>query len=156
MVIWLDYIFKPIFVDYLEIPSHYLVVDGLGDCFFIPKFVTSRSDISSIKKKLKKLSDKLKTFFQILHVKGIGFKVYYYFKTHSLYFNLGYNHICKYNLSGVSDVKVRKQYLLLFAQTVSLIFFINEIRNLRYPDPYRGKGIRFRFQEIKFKPGKQR
>ena len=97
-----------------------------------------------------------KVFFQILHVKGIGFKVYYYWNTKSLYFNLGYNHICKYCLENIAEVKVRKQYLLLFTKIISLIFYVNEIKNLRFPDPYRGKGIRFRFQEMKFKPGKQR
>ena len=102
------------------------------------------------------MRDKLKTFFQILHVKGIGFKVYYYRKTTSLYLNLGYNHICKYCLERIGSVKVRKQYLLLFTPLSSIMFFVNEIKNLRKPDPYRGKGIRFRFQEITFKPGKQR
>lgn len=156
MLTWIKYIFRPIFVEYLETCAYYLIVDGLGSGFSVSKFVTSRSRISAISKKLSDLNNKLKIFFQILHVKGIGFKVYYYRVTHSLYFNLGYNHVCKYLLNLTISVKVRKQYLLLFVKLFSPMYFINEIRNLRFPDPYRGKGIRFRFQEIKFKPGKQR
>jgi ribosomal protein L6P/L9E len=156
MVIWLEYIFKPPFVDYLELSCSYILVNGLSENFYIPKFVTTKSKFSFFRKKLHNLALQLKTFFQILHVKGIGFKVYYYKKTTSLYFNLGYNHICKYCLAGFAAVKVRKQYLLIFTTIRSIMFYINEIKNLRFPDPYRGKGIRFRFQEMKFKPGKQR
>jgi len=156
MALWITYIFRPSFVDYLELTSSYLVISGLSTSFFIPKFVQFKSQVAFFRKKLQNLRDKLKTFFQILHVKGIGFKVYYYRKTTSLYLNLGYNHICKYCLESVGSVKVRKQYLLLFTPLSSIMFFVNEIKNLRKPDPYRGKGIRFRFQEIKFKPGKQR
>jgi ribosomal protein L6P/L9E len=156
MVVWISYSFKPIFVDFLELSHNYIIIDGLGDNFFVPKFVVNKSHFSTIRRRLRNLSDKLKTYFQILHVKGIGFKVYYYWKTKSLYFNLGYNHICKYCLEYIAEVKVRKQYLILFTKIISLIFYVNEIKNLRFPDPYRGKGIRFRFQEIKFKPGKQR
>jgi large subunit ribosomal protein L6 len=96
-------------------------------------------------------------YYSILHVKGIGFKVFYFAKRHSLYFSLGYNHIVKYNLSREVSVKVRKQYLLFFSHNKALLgTSIYQIQHLRFPDPYRGKGIRFRFQIIAFKPGKQR
>lgn len=152
------YIFKPIFSDFLELTYSYLIFNGTKSLFSIPKFFPTRSLLKAAKNRLYKLKEDLKTSFQILYAKGIGFKVYYYLKDHSLYLNLGYNHLCRYRLSSYLMVKVRKQYMLLY----SLETFINiiipsyEIRALRIPDPYRGKGIRFRFQEIKFKPGKQR
>jgi len=96
-------------------------------------------------------------FYTILHVKGIGFKVFYFARLHSLYFSLGYNHVVKYKLPREVVVKVRKQYLLFFScNKYSLGNSIYQIQHLRFPDPYRGKGIRFRFQVIVFKPGKQR
>lgn len=96
-------------------------------------------------------------YYSILHVKGIGFKVFYFSRLHALYFSLGYNHIVKYRLSRDIAVKVRKQYLLFFSQSKDSIGrSVYQIRHLRFPDPYRGKGIRFRFQIMNFKPGKQR
>ena len=95
--------------------------------------------------------------FSILHVKGIGFKVYYHSVNHSLYFLLGYNHVTKLTLPFGIRVKVRKQYILLFSPDSSLLGRYNFlIRSLRAPDPYRGKGIRYRYQIMNFKPGKQR
>lgn len=96
-------------------------------------------------------------YYTILHVKGIGFKVFYFAKRHSLYFSLGYNHLVRYGLSPEVSVKVRKQYLLFFSRNKALLgTSIYQIQHLRFPDPYRGKGIRFRFQIMAFKPGKQR
>lgn len=96
-------------------------------------------------------------YYSVLHVKGIGFKVFYFSRLHALYFSLGYNHIVKYKLPKNISVKVRKQYLLFFScDKCSLGNSIYQIQHLRFPDPYRGKGIRFRFQIINFKPGKQR
>lgn len=96
-------------------------------------------------------------FFKVLHVKGIGFKSFYSPLKHSLYFNLGYNHLTKYKLPLVVKVRLLRGYMILFSFNKQMLFqIIYEIRRLRYPDPYRGKGIRYRFQVIKFKPGKQR
>jgi ribosomal protein L6P/L9E len=95
--------------------------------------------------------------FSVLHVKGIGFKVYYHRRAHALYFLLGYNHVTKILVPPDIVLKVRKQYILLFSHdSNSLGKYLALIRSLRSPDPYRGKGIRFRYQVIKFKLGKQR
>lgn len=148
---------KPYFVDYTEAERFYVIFSGFSNIsVFIPKFVPFKSQLSGFKYTLSSFSAELKTFYQILHVKGIGFKAYYYSKEHSVYFNIGYNHLCKFSMAFSWGVKVRKQYILIFRKAISLISVAKEIIQLRKPDPYRGKGIRFRFQEIKFKPGKQR
>jgi ribosomal protein L6P/L9E len=96
-------------------------------------------------------------YYSVLHVNGIGFKIFYFGRQHSLYFSLGYNHIVKFKLPKELTVKVRKQYLLLFSYNKSSLgTSVYQIQHLRFPDPYRGKGIRFRFQIITFKLGKQR
>jgi large subunit ribosomal protein L6 len=156
-MIFSGYIFKPPYIEFMELPTSYLVITGLSEAIKVPKFLPHKSAVSRVRSELNKLSQIVKTAFQILHVKGIGFKVYYYRKQHSLYFNLGYNHLCKYKLDRLTYVKVRKQYTLVYSRIFSKFnLSVYEIRHLRYPDPYRGKGIRFRFQHIIFKPGKQR
>ena len=96
-------------------------------------------------------------YFSILHVKGIGFKVFYSSVKHALYFTLGYNHITKFCLPVSVKVRSLKNYLIFYSfDKGSLGSTIYGIRHLRYPDPYLGKGIRFRFQLMRFKPGKQR
>jgi large subunit ribosomal protein L6 len=152
------YIFKPIYVDFLELSENYLVLAGPETKIFIPKFFVNRSLLTSAKNLLQRIKKNLKTSFQILYTKGIGFKVYYYSKDHSLYINLGYNHLCQYRLSYFLITKVRKQYMLLYSSPsqISIISPISEICGLRTPDPYLGKGIRVPFKDIKLKPGKQR
>lgn len=140
-----------------RVSSFYFFTNG-DSSVFVPTFITSRSDFKFFIRQLQVLfKPSINFFYQILHVKGIGFKVYMYIKAHALYFLLGYNHICKYRLPASIFTKVRKHNLLIYAPVnTNLNSIIHQIRHLRYPDPYRGKGIRYRFQIIKFKPGKQR
>jgi len=54
-------------------------------------------------------------------------------------------------------VKALKYRLLLLCNDKTLLpNIISEIRNLRYPDPYKGKGVRFYEEPLKLKAGKQR
>lgn len=135
-----------------------IIFSPFSSAYFSNFFSVSRSYINTYTTLLNRIQQGLISgYFSVLHVKGIGFKVFYSIARHSLYFSLGYNHFTKYKLS--SDVKVRslKGYLMLYSDSKShLGSAVYEIRHLRYPDPYRGKGIRFRFQLMKFKPGKQR
>jgi ribosomal protein L6P/L9E len=152
-----SYFIKPIFVDYLESNKSYFLVKGTEIAFSFPKFVTSRSSVSYFGSKIRKIKESLKTSFQILYARGIGFKVYYYKHDHTLYLALGYNHLCCYCLSQKMFVKVRKQYMLIYSKLdFDIMFPAREIKGLRLPDPYRGKGIRVRGEELELKKGKQR
>lgn len=96
-------------------------------------------------------------YFRYIELKGVGFKVLYSASTHSLFFFLGYNHVISFYLPISVQVKVRKQYILLFSYDKSILSYVcSQIKSLRFPDPYRGKGVLFRDEIIKFKPGKQR
>jgi len=96
-------------------------------------------------------------YFCVLHVKGIGFKVFYSFLRRALYFFLGYNHLTKFRVPELVEVKPLKTYILVFTFRKDLFGkSVYYIRHLRFPDPYRGKGIRYRYQIMRFKPGKQR
>jgi ribosomal protein L6P/L9E len=96
-------------------------------------------------------------YFNVLHVKGIGFKVFQSVLKRSLYFFLGYNHVTKYKVSALVNFRPLKGHILLFSSSKSVFgAVIYHVKHLRFPDPYRGKGIRNRFQLMRFKPGKQR
>ena len=152
-----SYFIKPIFVDYLESSKSYFLVRGMNIIFSFPKFVTSRSTVSYFGNKIRRIKESLRSSFQVLYAKGIGFKVYYYKHDHSLYLVLGYNHLCCYCLSNKIFVKVRKQYMLIYSKLdFDIMFSAREIEGLRLPDPYRGKGIRARGEELELKKGKQR
>lgn len=121
-------------------------------------FCVSRSYFGAIIAILRNLDVGLKAgYFRILHVKGIGFKVFQSLLRRSLYFFLGYNHITKFSVAKFVDFRPLKGHVLLFSSQKPLFgAAIYKIRHLRFPDPYRGKGIRYRFQLMRFKPGKQR
>lgn len=121
-------------------------------------FVTSKKFLAPVFSTIENFFNGFSSFYyKVLHAKGIGFKVYYYRKRHKLYFMLGYNHITAFQLSSEVFVRVRKQFVLLISSNRQILNnTIVNVRLLRYPDPYRGKGIRFRYQIMKFKVGKQR
>jgi ribosomal protein L6P/L9E len=150
------YIKKPPFVGYLETAYYYYFLTTAGKpC--VEKFATNYSILSSIRQKIHYLSRTLNVTFQIIVLKGIGFRAYYYKKNHIVYFNLGYNHLCSYKLPFNVFVKVRKQHVIIYSVSIRDLRHVSwELKNLRIPDPYKGKGIQFRDENLKIKKGKQR
>lgn len=154
--------FSKLSKDFMYFGSNFLFLGtpSVSKCIFTgkePLFCVSATMVSNTVNNLSNSVSSIHGYFSVLHVKGIGFKVYYYSKLNALYFSLGYNHLVKYRLADNILVKVRKQYILMFSYNKQdLGTTICQIRRLRYPDVYRGKGIRFRFQSMNFKPGKQR
>lgn len=120
-------------------------------------YVISKNYLKLLYSKVSQIFSSQFGYFAILHVKGIGFKVYHYKAINSLYFILGYNHVTKFSLPEGCLARVRKQYVLLYCsdkRTLASVSYL--LQHLRFPDPYRGKGIRYRYQIMNFKPGKQR
>jgi hypothetical protein len=99
---------------------------------------------------------KPKFFYSYIHLKGIGFKLYRSINTNSLVINSGFNHYTKITYPTFINLIVRKFYVLLYSNSFKHNYYINVLRNIRYPDPYRAKGFRFKNQIIKLKVGKQR
>lgn len=97
-----------------------------------------------------------KFFYSYIHLKGIGFKLYKSIKTNSLIINSGYNHYTKVTCPSFINIVVRKFYVLIYSNSSLHNYFVNVLRNVRYPDPYRAKGFRFKNQIVKLKIGKQR
>ncbi len=99
---------------------------------------------------------KPKFFYSYIHLQGIGFKVYRSINTNSLVVNSGYNHYTKITYPTLMNLIVRKFYVLMYSNSLKHNYYVNVLRNIRYPDPYRAKGFRFKNQIIKLKVGKQR
>jgi large subunit ribosomal protein L6 len=87
--------------------------------------------------------------------KGLGYRAWVY--SSSLYSNLGYSHVIKYDFPKSVVAKARKNQLLFFSVDLSLLNSVaTSLTKLKLPDPYRGKGVRFVDVDFVIKPGKQR
>ncbi|HWP44235.1 MAG TPA: 50S ribosomal protein L6 [Blastocatellia bacterium] len=101
-------------------------------------------------------------FTRQLDVVGVGYKVEV--QKGRVIFNLGYSHPIEFPIPKGIDVKVERvnkpiqQY-----QTTLTITGIDrqqvgqvaaDMRSLRQPDPYKGKGMRYAGEKLKLKPGK--
>ena len=93
-------------------------------------------------------------FFQILVVEGIGYK--FHVDKQSLILNMGYSHPIELNIPQNITVKVESTTKISISgidkQKVGL--FASEIRKIRPPEPYKGKGIRYENEIILRKAGK--
>jgi large subunit ribosomal protein L6 len=101
-------------------------------------------------------------FTRQLDVVGVGYKAEV--QKGRVVFNLGYSHPIEFPLPRGIEVKVERvnkpiqQY-----QTTLTITGIDrqqvgqvaaDMRSLRQPDPYKGKGVRYAGEKLKLKPGK--
>lgn len=93
-------------------------------------------------------------FEKVLEIKGVGYRVAVEGKV--LNFNLGYSHPIHFDLPKGIDAAVEKQTTLtikgidkhLVGQVAA------NIRDLRKPEPYKGKGIKYCDERILRKEGK--
>ena len=101
-------------------------------------------------------------FTRQLDIVGVGYKAEV--QKSRVIFNLGYSHPIEFPIPKGIDVKIERvnkpiqQY-----QTTLTITGINrqqvgqvaaDMRSLRQPDPYKGKGVRYANEVLKLKPGK--
>lgn len=101
-------------------------------------------------------------FARQLDVVGVGYKVE--LQPKRVIFNLGYSHPIEFPLPPGIDVKVERlnkpiqQYQATLTvsginrQQVGQV--ASDMRRLRQPDPYKGKGVRYAGEQLKLKPGK--
>jgi len=92
-------------------------------------------------------------YSQIL-LRGIGLKAFKF--NNWLGLELGYSHLIFLKIPSHINIKIRKIRLqLLGTNRQSVEQLATEIRNLRLPDAYRGKGVRFAKQVVTLKIGKK-
>ena len=89
---------------------------------------------------------------------GVGYKFLRYpWATHTLGLGLGYSHFFFYNIPPVCFFRCEKYRLVLFSGNKQMLREIaRTIIDLRVPDAYKGKGLKFAKTPLKLKPGKLR
>lgn len=93
-------------------------------------------------------------FERVLEISGIGYRAELKGKT--IVFNLGYSHPIDFNLPDGVDATIERNNIVkltgidreLLGQTAA------SIRQLRPPEPYKGKGIKYAEETIRKKAGK--
>lgn len=93
-------------------------------------------------------------FERVLEINGIGYRAEV--KGKSIILNLGYSHPINFDLPKGIDAKVEKNNVVtisgidkhLLGQTAA------QIRQLRPPEPYKGKGVKYAEEHIQRKAGK--
>jgi len=92
-------------------------------------------------------------FTEVLEVHGLGYRVVV--KGNNLELNLGKSHPDVYPIPPDVKIEVKGNEIHIHGidkQRVGQV--AAEIRALRKPDPYKGKGIRYKGEVLKLKPGK--
>jgi len=92
-------------------------------------------------------------FSKQLEINGIGFKAAV--SGRKLILNVGYSHPVEYEIPQDIEIKVEKNIVTIFGidkQKVGQV--AAEIRAIKKPEPYKGKGIKYAGEMIRRKAGK--
>jgi large subunit ribosomal protein L6 len=95
-----------------------------------------------------------KGFTRVLEINGVGYRAEV--KGSNVNFTLGYSHPIVYQLPPGVTAKVERQVTITLesADRQLLGAVASEIRGLRPPEPYKGKGIKYANETIRRKAGK--
>jgi large subunit ribosomal protein L6 len=93
-------------------------------------------------------------FTKVLEISGVGYRAEV--KGGQINFTLGYSHPIVYQLPPGISARVDRQVLITLegADRQLLGSVAAEIRSLRPPEPYKGKGIKYATETIRRKAGK--
>ena len=92
-------------------------------------------------------------FTKQLEVNGVGYKVVLQGK--KIVLNVGYSHPVNYDLPEGVDAQIEKNLITLSSFNKQLVGQVAaEIRSVRKPEPYKGKGIKYMEEVIRRKEGK--
>ena len=93
-------------------------------------------------------------FSKRLLVEGVGFK--WEVKGTDLYLNIGFSHqVIKAIPKGLTVVAEKGALTITGIDKEAVGLFGNQIRSLKKPEPYKGKGIRYSDEVIRRKQGKK-
>ncbi len=96
-----------------------------------------------------------KGFEKVLQIEGVGYKASV--SSNKLILSVGYSHDVTYNIPDGIKIEVDKKGVEITVsgidkQLVGLV--ASQIRAVRPPEPYKGKGIRYKGEHIRRKMGK--
>ena len=111
---------------------------------------TTRNNISNMVKGV------TEGFKQVLEIEGVGFRAAVQGK--DLVLQIGFSHEVKYAVPEGITIKVDKQTVITVTgidrQKVGQVS--SEIRALKPPEPYKGKGIKYEGERVRRKEGKKK
>ena len=94
-----------------------------------------------------------------LELKGIGYKFFLLERKWGVFLQLkvGFSHSLFFKLPLEIKVILIKPTLIFFIGRCfnTVMSLVTEIRNLKFPEPYKGKGILFANESVLLKPGKK-
>jgi len=94
-------------------------------------------------------------FFIDFRINGVGYKAESY--RYLTFYELGHSHYVLYKLVTAVFAGKAKYRFVIFGSLKELMFDLaRQLKNISYPDSYKGKGFRFSFEKLKLKVGKQR
>lgn len=95
-------------------------------------------------------------FSSVLRLVGLGFKCWRV--GCFLFLDLGKTHFFRIQIpAGVYTLLRRKRGLIFFGLDAQSVYGLARlVRSCYVPDPYKGKGVRFKDEALRLKPGKQR
>jgi len=141
---------------YYSFVQRQLHLIGLSNKFLI-YFFRNRSFISFLRNLESSLNFNSFGYYLELAMIGLGFKITRYRRSSLLEFELQYSHKVFYKIPNDVIIKTSKKYILIFGLNKAVVFDVAiKLKNLRFPNIYTGTGIRFKGENIKLKPGKQR
>lgn len=89
-----------------------------------------------------------------LEIKGIGYKVN--LEGQDLVLEVGFSHSIKINKIEGINFSIEKNIITISGIDKELVGQVAaKIRNIRKPEPYKDKGIRYLGEEVRIKPGKK-
>lgn len=95
-------------------------------------------------------------FKETLEIEGVGFRCAV--QGHDLVLQIGFSHEVKYHIPAGITIKAEKPTLITITgidrQKVGQV--AAEIRSLKKPEPYKGKGIKYAGEAIRRKEGKKK
>lgn len=95
------------------------------------------------------------TFTKRLEIVGVGYKASV--EAGNLTLSIGYSHPVLMKIPDGMKVEVTENVKIAVsgADSVALGQFAQNVRKVRVPDHYKGKGIRYAGEKVKIKPGKK-
>ncbi len=100
------------------------------------------------------LKGSLEGFSKVLMIEGVGYKAVKEGST--LILSLGFSHPVKVLIPEGIDLKIEKNTITIFgADKEKVGTFAAQIRDLKKPEPYKGKGIRYQGELVRHKAGKK-
>ncbi|MDE2001159.1 MAG: 50S ribosomal protein L6 [Patescibacteria group bacterium] len=93
-------------------------------------------------------------FLKELEIQGVGFRAS--MEGNTLVLNLGFSHPVKFQPPEGIKISVEKSFIKIFGANRNTVGQVAaQIRSLKKPEPYKGKGIRYKGEVVKMKAGKK-